>query len=103
MPFRPKPSRRHYTQVVLTTAFFTLVTWRFFEWRGLVSFIPLWLLFETQFRLRVRASMACDTCGFDPYLFMIDTNLAKREIERHWRQKFSEKGIPYPNDHAQQR
>jgi hypothetical protein len=80
----------------LTAAFFTLVTWQWFTWKGVVSFVPLWVIFEAVYRARVRVAMRCPHCGFDPYLYLVDVNRARTEIESHWRKKFAEKGIPYP-------
>jgi hypothetical protein len=73
-----------------------LATWRWFEWKGIVSFLPFWLVFEVFYRARVRAALSCDQCGFDPILYLVDVKRARREIEEHWKKKFAEKGIPYP-------
>ena len=94
--FKPRPTPKHYAQIALTAAFITMLTWNWFGWRGIVSFIPLWTLFEAMYRGRVRAAMHCDMCGFDPYLYMADIKRARAEIETHWRKKFAEKGVPYP-------
>ncbi len=72
--------------------------WPWFGIKGIVIFLPLWLGFESFYRTRVRAAAACDQCGFDPYLYAQDVDLAKREMQAHWRRKFAEKGIPYPGD-----
>lgn len=96
VPMHPKPQPRHFGQVLLTSAFFTLLTWSLFTWKGLVSFIPFWCTFEVFYRTRARATLFCKNCGFDPYLFLQDTDLAKQEVETHWRKKFEQKGLPYP-------
>ena len=44
----------------------------------------------------MRAALPCQQCGFDPYLFLIDEEWAKKEVEQHWRKKFADHGIPYP-------
>ncbi len=75
-----------------------VATWRWFEWRGVVSFVPFWLIFEAVYRARCRGILNCTQCGFDPYLYLIDTRRARAEVESHWRKKFAEKGIPYPGD-----
>jgi len=96
VPYRPKPGGlRQVGQVFLTAAFFTLLTWKWFAWKGIVSFIPFWTIFEVVYRTRLRAALGCVQCGFDPYLFMRDVDLARAEVESHWRKKFEEKGIPY--------
>jgi hypothetical protein len=96
IPYQPRPTARHFVQMGLTAAFFTLVTWPVFAWKGFVSFIPLWTIFEILYRGRVRAALHCPHCGFDPYLYMVDVKRARTEVETHWRKKFEEKGIPFP-------
>lgn len=97
LPHPPNPnSRRAVVQVALTTAFFTLVTYSWLGFKGLVAAVPFWVIYETLFRARVRAKLACTNCGFDPFLAIQDVKRAKAEVETHWRKKFEEKGIPYP-------
>jgi hypothetical protein len=97
VPFRSRPGGFKQTfQIGVTAAFFTLVTWNWFDWKGIVSFVPLWAIFEAVYRTRTRAHLNCPHCGFDPYLYLVDIKKARREIEDHWRKKFAEKGIPFP-------
>ncbi|MGK5081851.1 hypothetical protein WDW37_01000 [Bdellovibrionota bacterium FG-1] len=96
IPCQPQPTARHYAQMALTAAFFTLLTWYWFSWKGMVSFIPFWIIFEAIYRGRVRVAMRCPHCGFDPYLYLVDVKLARQEVESHWRKKFADKGVPYP-------
>lgn len=96
VPGTPRPRFRHFFQIALTAVIFTMATWTWFGWRGVISAIPLWIGFEIAFRARIRAKVHCDQCGFDPFLFVTDEKLAKNEIENHWRKIFAEKGIPFP-------
>lgn len=101
LPYQPKPGGpRHFFQVGITAAFFTLLTWNWFTWKGIVSFVPIWVVFEFFYRARVRAAVACTNCGFDPFLYLDDVGRARKEIENHWRRKFAEKGIPFPEKGA---
>ena len=50
------------------------------------------------YRAKVRAALRCERCGFDPFLYLVDVKRARLEIENHWRKKFEEKGIPYPEE-----
>jgi hypothetical protein len=93
---QPRPTPTHYAQIGLTAAIFTLITWHWFEWKGIISFLPMWTVFEVIYRARVRAAMRCTQCGFDPYLYLVDVKRARTDIESHWRKKFAEKNIPYP-------
>ncbi len=94
---RPRPGGVHFIQIGLTSVMFTLLFWSVLGWRGVVSFVPFWTLFEIVYRWRLRAVLPCRQCGFDPYLFLADVDSAKVEIETHWKKKFAEKGIPYPD------
>jgi len=96
-PTHPDPSRpANYARIGLCALVFTISTWTWFSWKGLVSFVPFWAVFELVHRSRVRGLLACPHCGFDPYLYLVDVKLARREIEEHWKRKFAEHGIPFP-------
>jgi hypothetical protein len=97
VPYRSKPGLKHFSQIGLTAAVVTLATWPWFAWKGAVAFLPLWIVFEVLYRSRVRAALSCEQCGFDPILYLADVKSARREIEAHWKKKFEEKGIPYPD------
>ena len=62
----------------------------------MVTFFPLWILFETIYRARMRAALKCNSCGFDPSLYLVDVQKAKAGVERYWELKFAEKGIIHP-------
>ncbi len=97
VPFRPRPGGfKQVSQVVLTALFFTVVTWSFFGWKGIISIVPFWTIFESVYRWRTRVALACPQCGFDPYLFLLDVKVAGKEVDAHWRKKFADKGVPYP-------
>ena len=93
---QPRPTPRHYVQIALTAACFTLACWPLFGLKGIVSFVPMWAIFETLYRGRVRAQLLCPQCGFDPMLYMVDVPRARAGVEAHWRQKFADAGRPYP-------
>lgn len=97
VPFHPNPHQlKNYLRIALCTLVFVVATFSWFEWKGLVAFVPFWALFETLYRLRARAQLVCRQCGFDPFLYLSDPKKARAEIELFWRKKFAEKGIPYP-------
>jgi hypothetical protein len=97
LPFVPRPvSPIHLVRMGLATVFVTLVLWEWFGIKGMLSAFPIWAAFELVYRLRIRSFMACTTCGFDPYLYKSNLPGARAEIEAHWRKKFAEKGVPYP-------
>jgi predicted RNA-binding Zn-ribbon protein involved in translation (DUF1610 family) len=96
LPVRPRPTAFHYFQLVLTSVVFTVLAWKWFTWKGFVSFFPLWMVFEILYRGRARIALDCPQCGFDPSLHLLDAKRAREEMEKYWRKKFEEKGIPFP-------
>lgn len=90
-------SRSHFLQIGLTAIVFTMLTWPFFGVKGMVSFVPIWAIFESLYRVKGRAVLACTECGFDPFLYKVDVDRARKTIEDHWRKKFADQGIPYPD------
>lgn len=92
---------KHFFQIGLLSAVFTLAAWPIFEWKGLVAFVPFWAFFEVVYRIRLRAVLTCPHCGFDPVLYMRDVKAARAEIEKFWRAKFAEKGMPWPGETAE--
>ena len=96
-PRHPNPaSAGNIARIALCSAVFSLALWNQFGWKGLVSFVPFWAVFEIFYRSRMRGMLACPHCGFDPYLYLVDAKLARKEIEDHWKRKFAEHGIPFP-------
>ena len=97
IPLKPHPvSFLNVFRVLVSTVLFTILFFKFFAFKGLFVFFPLWISFEVLYRMRVRSLMACPGCGFDPYLYVQDPQNARKGIEQFWREKFKEKGIPYP-------
>lgn len=96
LPFSLAPSFRHYVQVGLTTLVAAIAAWPVFGPKGFVLFVPLWMGFEMFFRLRARARMRCDQCAFDPYLYLVDAQKARAEIDTHFKGLFEAKGLGWP-------
>lgn len=96
IPLKPNPTAKHFAQVFLTAVVFMIATFSFFGFKGIVSFVPFWVVFEALYRMKVRALVPCQHCGFDPYLYLQDRHLAREEVELYWKTKFGEKGIEYP-------
>jgi len=83
----------HIFQVILTAMICMLLTWPWMAWKGVVVVFPLWVVFEIYYRINLRSLIACERCGFDPYLFLQDNRLAKKEIEQYWARKCDEIGV----------
>ena len=93
-PWKP----RYLFRVAVTSALFMLATWPIFDWKGLVSFVPFWIAFETVYRLKFRQAVVCHVCGFDPILYVKDRNAAKELVRAKYREAYARKGIPFPED-----
>jgi hypothetical protein len=90
-------SPRFFVQIAITTAFCALLTWPWMGWKGALAFlIPVGLVFEAGYRLKMRASLVCPDCKFDPILYLVNRERAVAEVEAAWRKKFEEKGLTYP-------
>ncbi len=90
-------SLKFFSQIAITTAFFSAMFWPWMGFKGVLAFlVPVGLVMEVAYRLKMRGSVACPDCGFDPILYLSDRKKAVRQVEEAWRKKFEEKGIPFP-------
>lgn len=90
-------SAAFYLQILITTASLTLVGYPWFGLKGFAfMIIPVGIAFEAFYRMKMRAAMVCPDCEFDPILYLVDRKKAAHQVERVWRKKFEQKGIPYP-------
>ncbi len=85
-------------RVALATGMFTIAMYSWLEWKGVVAFLPIWIVFETVHRLKFRSALGCPHCGFDACLYMSDAKRARQEVEDYWRRVFRQKGVPFPGD-----
>jgi hypothetical protein len=84
-------------QVVIASSFFTLLFWPLMGAKGFLAFlIPVGIILEVVYRLKMRSAMVCPDCKFDPILYLVDRPKAIRQVEEAWRNKFLEKGLPFP-------
>jgi len=85
IPMHPKAGQPiHFVRIALLTLVFTLLTWEWFGPKGLVAFVPFWIIFEVLYRAKVRGALACKKCGFDPALYLVDTQKARVAVQEHW-------------------
>jgi len=90
-------SPQFFLQIFIATAFFTLVFWPIMGLKGVLAFmIPVGVILESVYRLKRRAAMVCPDCKFDPILYLVNRSKAVQQVEEAWRNKFVEKGIPFP-------
>ena len=55
LPFHPDIGGwRDHFRVGLTAATFTVATWPWIEWKGIVSYVPFWAAYEIWHRIRLR-------------------------------------------------
>ena len=97
-------SFRFFMHMILTTGFLSLLTWHWLHWKGIFAFvIPVGLVFEALARMKVRYSLVCPDCHFDPILYLSDRPKALRQVEEAWRAKFAEKNLPFPESRKSSR
>ncbi len=95
---QPRPTFKHVLQVFLTAIIFMFACWSWFEWKGILAFFPIWIVFEISYRAIIRTKLYCELCGFDPYLYLIDVPKARKEVENFWRKKYADQGVAFPGD-----
>jgi len=92
-------SPRFFVHAAIATAFFSLLFWPWMGAKGLLAFvIPVGLVMEAVYRLKMRAALECPDCRFDPILYLSDQKRAVSRVEESWRKKFEGKGIPFPEN-----
>lgn len=89
-------SVQFYIHALLSTGFLMLITWPFFNWKGIVWALPVLLALEFFYRLKMRSILVCPDCQFDPILYMVNRDKAVHQVDEAWRKKFEIHGIPYP-------
>ncbi|NDF13976.1 hypothetical protein EB061_01465 [bacterium] len=90
-------SPRFFAHIALATAFFALLFWPLMGVKGVFAFLlPVGIVMEALYRLKMRAALICPDCQFDPVLYLVDREKAIQQVEEAWRKKFTEKGIPFP-------
>ena len=90
-------SKKFLSHILLTTAFLTVLSFHWLHFRGFYFFIiPVGLVFDALYRMKMRAALVCPDCNFDPILYLVDRDKAVRQVEETWRKKFEERGFPYP-------
>jgi hypothetical protein len=92
----PRPGWKHFGQILLTTLVFTAALWPVLGGAGLFLLLPFWILFEVFYRLKVRAELQCEYCGFDPTLFLADAERAKAEMKAFWEKKLGKSATGGP-------
>ncbi len=78
-----KTSLRNHVQIFLATSFFTLLTWEYFHWKGVVSYFLFWSLTDFFLRLKRRQLLICKSCGFDPFLYTSNPEKMRSVVRRH--------------------
>jgi hypothetical protein len=90
-------SPRFFAHIIIATAFFAAIFWPLLGIKGVFAFLlPVGIVMEAVYRLKMRAALICPDCQFDPVLYLVDREKAVRQVEEAWRKKFTEKGIPFP-------
>lgn len=80
----PKPQFRHYMGIFSLGIAMGMALWPFFGAKGAFWIFPVWGVFEFFYRARARQSIICTRCGFDPYAYKFNFELAKQKVEAHF-------------------
>ena len=88
-----KISWKHHVQLALATSALAYLCWPLFEEKGFCIYFALWLGFEFFYRIRKRAALVCESCGFDPFLFKRDVVKARAELKKHWQDKIDKENL----------
>jgi rubredoxin len=82
----PSPRRKHYFALFILAFFMTSLVGFFFgpssAAKSIFLILPIWALFEFFYRAKARQSLICPSCGFDPYLYKYDVQLAREKVKQ---------------------
>ncbi len=83
----PSPRPKHYFALAVLTGTLGIFLYPYFDVKGALFAVPIWMIFEFYYRSRARLHLICAQCGFDPYLYKMDVGLARNKVEEFWRKK----------------
>ncbi len=83
----------NHLQLAGLTVFVTLVFWSVFGVKGLFLYFIFWGGFEFFYRMRKREAVVCESCGFDPYLFVRDQQKARQALKKHWESRIETENL----------
>lgn len=83
----------NHLQLGALTLTVTLLFWDIFQSKGLFLYFIFWGAFEFTYRLRKRDAVVCESCGFDPYLFVRDKKLARQALKKHWEKRIETENL----------
>ena len=75
---------KHYFQILIVTAFVSLLLYPLMGFEGLFSFFAVWAGFEIGIRASFRKEIPCPHCGFDASWYKKDITVAKKLVDEFW-------------------
>ncbi len=84
---------KHHAQIGLFTVAVTFASYPIFGLKGLSLYLVFWMVFEFFYRLRKRQALVCESCGFDPFLYKQDMNLARKKLRAHWETRIQNENL----------
>jgi hypothetical protein len=87
-------------QLGLVHAVLMILLWPWLDWKGIVLALPILAIYESFSRLRFRAEMRCDFCGFEPHLYQTDLASLRQKMTEHWKSKYAAAGRPFPGEES---
>lgn len=83
---------KHYLQIMIVTAFVSLLLYPLMGFEGLFSFFAVWAGFEIGIRASFRKEIPCPHCGFDASWYKKDITVAKKLVDEFWATRKIEEG-----------
>lgn len=86
-------SWKHHLQLVILTIATAVIAYPIFGWKGLSFYLLYWAIFEFVYRFRKRQALICESCGFDPFLYLQDVDKARKSLRSHWEKRIEKENL----------
>ena len=88
-----KVTWKHHAQLAVFTSAVTYLLWPIFQEKSLSFYLIYWGAFEFIYRIRKREALICESCGFDPFLYMQDVDKARKALKKHWETRIEKENL----------
>jgi hypothetical protein len=82
-----KISLKNFGQIIIATAFVSMILYPFMGFESIYSFFAIWACFEIGLRANFRKEISCPHCGFDASWYRKDIRIAKKLVDDFWIEK----------------
>lgn len=88
-----KVTLKHHAQIFLLTVATGVLTFPLFGFSAIALYLVYWTGFEFFYRLRKRQALVCESCGFDPFLYKRDVEMARKALRQHWQTRIEKENL----------